>query len=77
MHVRPQAVGAFHRPPAILNNTEGSMPHFNNGKEVKVGDAVRLDGRTGVVSRVSSSAAGNEQPVVVEIQVRAVELERI
>jgi len=53
------------------------MAHFNDGKEVQVGDAVRLDGRDGTVSRIPSAESGNAAPVAVEVTVAAHLLEPV
>ncbi len=53
------------------------MATYNNGKEVRVGDPVKLDGRVGTVTRVPSGPQGNESPVVAEFTVQARALEPV
>jgi hypothetical protein len=46
------------------------MATFNDGRTVAVGALVRLDGRTGTVTRTSEQS-GNEGAVTVEVSVPA------
>jgi len=46
------------------------MATYNTGREAKVGDAVRLDGRTGTVT-AADTTSGNEAWVELVIRVAA------
>ncbi len=47
------------------------MAHYSSGREIRVGDVVRLpDGHQGIITRTVDTA-GNEQPVTVEVSVTA------
>jgi hypothetical protein len=52
------------------------MATYNDGREVQVGDAVRLDGRSGTVTRTSEQT-GNEAEVEVTVTVPARTLEPV